>query len=210
MGKLPTGAFGGMTGKVGKLVSYQLRGQNVVRRIGENKKPATIPQLAVRQRVSLMSGFLSQMKGVINLGYLFEAEGNVKHQQNLAIAYNVKNAMLGEYPDIYIDYTEVMTSSGKLPPASSPTALKIDNQIEIKWQYDNELDYAVRNDRAMIVLFFQEKNETIYFLSGSTRSEGTQLIRIPLDLIDQLCNIYLSFFAEDRLSVSDSKHIYVW
>lgn len=52
------GLFGELSGKIGNLVSYNLKGKNVVRRIGKSNKPATAAQLTVRQRIAVVNKIL--------------------------------------------------------------------------------------------------------------------------------------------------------
>jgi hypothetical protein len=209
MGKLENGAFGAITGKVAKLVSYKLRGQNVVRKNRTVKIKATATQLPVRERMRIVNDFLRPIKDFINLGFMFKAEGTVWNQYNVATSYTLLHAMVGEYPNISIDYSKVMVSAGKLKSATAPTVEKVEGALLIKWTYDAVADFSFRNDRAMILLSFPSGDEPIYFLSGSLRSEGMQSIALDPETITRRCDIYVSFFAEKRKSVSDSKHIYI-
>jgi hypothetical protein len=73
-------------------------------------------QLARSQRMTIVNAFLKPIKSLINLGFRFEAEGSVKHQYNIATSYHMINAIVGQYPDIKIDYSKVMISIGDLKP----------------------------------------------------------------------------------------------
>lgn len=207
MGKLLTGAFGALTGKVGKLVSYELNGQNVIRRIGQVKSKPSQLQLASRKRFKVINSFLAPIQGFLNLGYLFAKQGTDKNQHNLASSYNLTHALAGKYPNITIDYSKVMVSSGTLEPALEPAVTKSNAQTTISWAYQENRDWAFRHDRAMILICYPSTNEAIYFLSGAQRKEGSQVIDLPTNLPNERTEFYLSFFAEDRLSVSESTWI---
>jgi hypothetical protein len=208
MGKSPNGPFGPTNGKIGKLVSYMLRGQSVTRAIGRTKKKRSVAQLAQTGRIKIVNAFLVPIKGFLNIGFMFEAEGSVLNQYNIATSYTMKNAIKGEYPNQSIDYSKAIVSAGKLKPVNELNVQEIDGKLECSWTYDRNADFAGRNDRTMIVLLFAASIEPIYFLSGSLRSEGKDVIDLGPNFPTDPCNIYLSFFAEDRQSVSNSQHFY--
>jgi hypothetical protein len=209
MGKSPLGPFGPTNGKIGKLVSYKLRGQFVTRTNGITKKKRSLLQLARSQRMTVVNAFLKPIKSLINLGFRFEAEGSVKHQYNIATSYHMINAMEGLYPDIKIDYSKVMISIGDLKPVNNLSVSRISQSLNVSWVYDSSVDFGIRNDRAVILLIFCDLDEPIYFLSGSLRSEGKQIIDLDSKTINGPCHVYVSFLAEDRESVSDSKYFYL-
>lgn len=204
MGKLLQGPFGTITGKVGKIVSYQLKGQNVSRAIGVNTKKTSEKQTVCRTGFKIINRLLSPINGFINLGFMFEIIGTTHNQHNAATSQNMPYALKGHYPDLEVDYSKVMVSKGKLPMARAATATATESNITINWMYDNRLDFSLRNDRVMALFFYPKTNSAIYFLSGAERSAGTQVFDIPAYESDGKAEIYLSFFAEDRLSVSDS------
>ncbi|MEJ7557475.1 MAG: DUF6266 family protein [Pedobacter sp.] len=209
MGKSPLGAFGATTGKIGKLVTYLLRGQIVTRTIGKTKKKQSILQHASTLRLTTVNAFLKTIKGLINLGYRFEAEGSTSNPYNVATSYNMKNAIEGQYPNFKLDYSKVMISVGELKPVVNLSVLKNSQSLTVSWAYDSQADFSVRNDRAMILFVFSNSEEPIYFLSGSLRSEGNQIVDLGSKSLDGSCHVYVSFLAEDRESVSDSKYFYL-
>ncbi|MEJ7558205.1 MAG: DUF6266 family protein [Pedobacter sp.] len=209
MGRLKNGASGAVTGKVGGVVTYELRGQTVARKVGTRKFKATANQLPCREGMRVVNAFLKPIKGLINLGFLFEAEGTTKNQYNVATSYILLNALKGKFPNISIDYDKVMISAGKLKPISNPSVSKSSQSIRLDWTYDSNTEFANRNDRTMILLIFSNGDEPIYFLSGSLRSEENQIIDLGPKSLSGSFHIYVCFFAEDRASVSDSKYLYI-
>lgn len=209
MGKSPKGAFGATNGKIGNLVSYKLRGQDVTRMVGRSTKQQSILQLASTQRLTVVNAFLKPIKGLINIGFKFEAQRSTKHQYNIATSYNMINAIKGEYPFFSMDYSRAKVSSGNLKPVSNLTAEIDEEFLKLAWSYDKKTDFDFRYDRAMILLVFDDKSDPLYLLSGSLRSESSQIIEVGLQKLNQPFSLYLSFLAEDRDSVSDSKYLYV-
>jgi hypothetical protein len=161
------GLFGELTGKIGNLVSYNLKGKNVVRRIGKNNKPATAAQLAVRQRIAVVTKFLRPALAVINVGFELEVAGTDKNQHNAAISYNVKNATQGAYPDIKMDYSKALVSKGTLEPVINPLADLTGTLLTITWSVSADMDWGIKNDRTMLLIYCPELNLATYVLSGS-------------------------------------------
>ena len=186
-----------------------MRGQDVTRIVGQSTKPRSLLQLAGNQRLTVVNEFLKPIKGLINIGFKFKAQGSTKHQYNIATSYNMINAIKGEYPFLSMDYSKAKVSSGNLKPVSNLTAEIDEEFLKLAWAYDKKSDFDVRNDRAMILLVFADKSDPIYLLSGSLRSEGIQIIDVGLQMLSQPFNLYVSFLAEDRDSVSDSQYLYV-
>lgn len=204
MGKLDGGAFGHVNGKVGNLVSYTLNGKNIVRKIGRQTKPRTAAQLAVWQKLKLVNQFLNPILGYINVGFSFAVEGTDRHPHNEALAYNNKNAITGEYPNLSIDYSKAMVSMGTLPPALNPTVSKLANGVEFKWEVDANMDWHIKNDRAMLLLYFPQSPDAIYFLSGAKRSEGRDFIELPPANLNAEMQCYIAFYADNKQSLSKS------
>jgi hypothetical protein len=119
------------------------------------------------------------------------------------------NAIEGQYPSLKIDYRKVIISIGNLKPVVNLSASKNSQLLTVSWAYDSKADFSVRNDRAMILFVFSDCDEPIYFLSGSLRSEGNQIVDFGSKILDGSCHIYVSFLAEDRESVTDSKYLYL-
>ena len=204
MGKLDNGAYGHVSGKIGNLVSYTLNGTNVIRKIGRSTKPPTNAQRAVRKKLKLVNEFLNPIFGFIKVGFSFAAECTGKYPHNVALSYNIKNAMAGEYPNITLDYSKAMVSMGTLTPAINPVVSKLENGIEFTWEVASDMDWKIKNDRAMLLLYFPDSSNAIYFLSGAKRPEGKDFMELAPAYLSEVMQCYIAFYADDKQSLSDS------
>ena len=198
------GLFGEFSGKIGNLVSYQLKGKNVVRRIGKNNKPATPAQLAVRQRIALTNAFLRASLPVINAGFELEVAGTDKNQHNAATSYNTKNATQGNYPDISLDYSKILASIGTLEPADTPAVTLTGALLSFTWAVDSDMDYSIKNDRSMLLIYCSELDKAVYVLSGARRSTGQDEIELPANFVGKELQCYISFKSSDGKKISNS------
>jgi hypothetical protein len=196
--------FGEFSGKIGNLVCYQLRGKTIVRRIGKSNKPPTLAQLAVRQGVTVVTKFLRSALPVINVGFEFEVAGTAKHQHNAAVSVNVKYATQGNYPDINLDYSKILISMGALAPAISPGLFLRGAILNFTWAVDPDMDWSIKNDRAMLLVYCAELDKAVYVLSGAKRSTGQDEIELPTNFVGKELHCYIAFKSSDEKRVSDS------
>jgi hypothetical protein len=204
---ISNGRFGELSGKIGNLVSYNLKGKNVVRRIGKNNKPPTVAQLAVRQKIAAVNKFLRATLGVINAGFELEVAGTYINQHNAATSYHMKNATQGEYPNISVDYSKVLISKGDLEPAINPGVTIAGTTLTLTWELSEGITWSIKNDRVMMLIYCPELNLATYVLSGTRRSSGKDDIALPPNYIDKELHIYIAFKASNGERISNSVHL---
>ena len=204
MGKFERGIFGTFKGRIGNLVSYQLKGKNVIRRIGKTNKPPSLKQLSARQKMKITADFLKPTLAFINVGFELAVAGTDRHPHNEATAYNYKNALQGDYPNISIDYSKVLLSQGTLEPAINPQASLSNNILNITWDVSPEMSWGIKNDRTMLLVYCLELNKAIYVLNGAARITGQDDIELPANYLGRELQIYLAFKASNGKSISDS------
>lgn len=198
------GLLGELSGKIGNLVSYNLKGKNVVRRIGKSSKAATTAQLTVRQKITVVNKFLRATIGIINVGFELEVAGTYQNSYNAATSYNAKNATHGEYPNISMDYSKVLISKGTLEPARNPQANLNGSLLTLNWELSDDLDWGIKNDRTMLLIYCPQLNLSTYVLSGARRSSGTDDLELPAEYIGKELQIYIAFKSSNGKSISDS------
>ena len=197
-------SFGEFNGKLGNLVSYQLKGKTVVRHIGKTKKPPTAAQLAVRQRMATVIKFLRPALAFINTGFELEVIGTDKNPHNAAVSYNAKNATQGEYPAISINYSKALVSKGLLEPAINPQVSLTGTLLTITWSVTADMDWGIKNDRTMLLVYCPELDKVVYVLSGARRSSGQDEMELPANYAGKELQVYISFKASNGKSISDS------
>jgi len=198
------GMFGGFTGRLGNVVGYTLNGKPVARTIGTITKPPTIPQMAVRQRMGLVTKVLSNMLGFINVGFELAVIGTSRNPYNEATSDNFKLATIGEYPDITLDYSKLLVSKGNLPPAENAVVNILPDGIEFTWTVPADIDWNSYNDRSMLLIYYPESGEMIYILSGAQRRECRDFIPLAPSYLDKPIQIYIAFGSDDKKCVSNS------
>lgn len=201
------GAFGQFKGKLGNLVSYNLKGKTVIRHIGKSNKKPTAAQLAIRQKMATIVKFLRPALPFVNVGFELEVQGTDKNPHNAAVSYNAKNAMQGSYPDISLDYSKVLLSKGSLEPAIDPVATLTGTLLELTWQVSADMDWGIKNDRTLLFIYSPELDKAVYVLSGNRRGTGKDEIELPLNYVGKELQVYIAFKAGNGKSVSESRWV---
>jgi hypothetical protein len=210
MGTLDNGPFGHLNGRVGNLVSYTLKGKNVVRVAGKSAKPPTLAKLANYQRMKVVNAFLKPILAFLNLGFAKAVEDTDRNPYNEAVSFNKKYALQGVYPNISMDYSKALVSKGDLPPAVSPAVNILSNGIEFTWEIQSNIAQQCLNNRVMLVVYFPEGVDATGIpkaameLSGARRHECRDFMALSAKELAKPFQAYIAFIADDRLNVSDS------
>jgi hypothetical protein len=207
MAILSNSAFGHPNGKIGDMVYYMLKGQMVCRKIGEQGKPS-INQLANYQAMQVTMSLVKPIKEFIRNSFELEARGTVKNAHNLAVSYNKKQALQGEYPNISVDYSKVVLSYGELPGARDFSISKTERGLIVNWNpesYDGGYD---GDDILMIQLCFPLIKMGRSLLNASRRDAGS--VSITLDEQRQIegpIEAYACFKSADGKQISNSIYL---
>ncbi|HKG06156.1 MAG TPA: DUF6266 family protein [Pedobacter sp.] len=212
MGRLSSGPFGFLNGKVGNMVSYALNGQNISRIAGKRTKPYSLKEKANFQRMRVTNVFLKTFVPFINITFASAVSGTMKNPYNEAVSFNKKFALTGDYPLISLDYSKALVSSGKLPPALAPVVSVLPAGLYFTWQTPADPSGLYQGNRAMILVFFPEGTDAtgipcaICEFSGARRSEGNDFLPLDPSQTGKPFQAYLAFIGEDRMQVSNSSY----
>lgn len=207
MGKINSGILGGFSGKIGNVVGAKWRGIDVMKIKPSNvRNPKTEGQVKQRSRFGLMIGFLKIQGEYINEGYRQFAKG--MSPMNAAMSYNIQNALTGTYPNIDIDYPNVMLSRGVLTPAINGAATSSNaGVINLSWTDNSGSGSAKTNDQAMVVVFSPTLQESVIKLDGATRTDATLALTLPSAFEGETVKVYLAFKSSDGSKVSNSTYL---
>jgi hypothetical protein len=208
MAYLKNGILGGLQGPVGDMVWYMLNGKHIVRsRRRKSTKPPTEKQLACRKRLTMVNDFLSGLIPYVQLGFTYTAEQKGYTGYNAATAYQMKHALIGQYPDYTIDYTKVRLTEGPMSNEHiNASVTQRDNYLVFSWTAD--LSYEHSSDRVMLLAYAPALNEAVYTLCGAKRMDGRDVLLLPDSTWGgKEIEIYLSFVSESRKQCTDSIYL---
>lgn len=205
MGIALQGINGAFTGKVGTVVGYVLRGQNVMRALPRQRtSKASDAELGNRDKMTLLSKFSKPLKSFLYMTLTPATRGTTLNWYNLYISHNNPNAVKGEYPALEMDYSNVVLSRGDLKKPLNIVLERVAKDVKISWDVPDE--DKNNNDQTMIVVYFPKIDDAKCILGGNKRKEGFEVIELNDKLTTEEMEIYISFVSNDRQSFSDSLH----
>lgn len=178
MAKYKEGILGPFKGTVGTVVGSTWMGVDYMRGKSGPNKSSTTPQKAMRTRFGMLSSFMANMRKLLDTCFT-DFSGKMSGS-NRAQGYNQKCAVRGEYPNQVIDYSRVLVTRGSLPNADAISAIA-DHPGEIRfgWQNNTGLGIAKDTDRAVLVAYCRDLNQTVYTREGSLRNAETGILSVP-------------------------------
>lgn len=208
MAHLKNGILGGITGVLGPVNGYMLRGQYILRsRRQKSNKPLTEKQLSFLQRMKVVTQFLHPLfTEVINVGFNHSATGTKRTENNLASSYLYKNAITGEYPDFQIDYPNVRFTEGPMSTLNiNPSVILEGNHLRFTWTPD--LSYQYSDNHVILVAYAPSLEEPVYTLCGAKRSLGADELILPEKWKGVTIETWLSFRAENSNVCTNSIYL---
>lgn len=206
MAKCAISPYGHPSGKIGNLVFYMLKGQPICRLIGKPGAPS-VKQLANRQAMSVVMQLIKPMADFINVSFKQEANGTIRNPHNLAISYNKKQALMGEYPNIKVDYEKVVLSNGSLEMAKDLKMSKGEKGLNLSWSSEVEVN-AAPDDLLMVMVSHPTKNKASTFLNAAKRADGACFLPLEKEwMIDEQMEVYVCFKSANEKSISDSAYL---
>lgn len=207
------GINGGFSGKVGSVIGYQWRGIDVMRSLPRpSKKKRTVAQLANQQKMKIVQEFLKNIIYFVRVGFKKEADERVMSAFNVAMSYNKKQAITGEYPDQRLDYAKVIVSNGGIAPVRDGSARWVAGGVEIRWKNNAGEAHADHNDYLLAVVYIPVGPATMFLFNGPRRDQETAFIPIgnaDSEFIGQPAHVYTTFTAYDGSDVSPSTYLTV-
>ncbi len=208
MAILKNGANGGFSGKVGSVVGYQWRGKDVIRGLPRiSAKERTPEQLANQLKMTLTQRFLQRVIHFIRVGFKLEAERRVMSAFNVAMSYNKKQAIVGEYPNLAFDYSKAVVSMGGVAAMKDGAASWGDSGLELRWTNDSGEGNADDRDYLLVLLFFPESETCEYLFNGACRDEGQEFIPLKPYCIGKPVHVYASFIRYNGVDISPSSYM---
>lgn len=207
MAKLDQGILGAFSGKVGHVVGMENGGENYMRAWKSRiKNPKTDAQLAQRAKFDLMQSFVNEIANMLEVGF---GGRSVKMKPvNAAMSYNIKHAVVGEYPDYEIDFPNVKVSTGRLRPPVNARVSVSPGQLKFTCD-DNTGENNAYADDIIIALAYDKDAKESYsctLTSPGRRHEDPPnlLINIPAHAAGHRMETYMAFYSKKKRKASDS------
>jgi hypothetical protein len=208
MAKIKKGIFGPISGKLGPVVGATWNGIPYLRRAPKKtrkKRTRTVLQLANEEKMKFTNELLMPFHPYIKVGFQQLAVENTAI--SAAYTVNFHRAVIGEYPDLRADYTQLVLSVGYLPKLKDAVIELIDPQIlQLTWQTDPSPRISF-DDQVMLVVYSPELNLADGFTGGAKRNAYQCLFRFDKRLKGKALEVYVSVTSLDRKKIADSTYM---
>lgn len=199
------GPLGLYSGKIGPIYGYVVNGKQVLRAARHKSNiPRSEKQLAVQQKLTILTAFFTYIIDYINVGFTLSARKRNINPNNAAKSYNLSNAIAGQYPAQILDFTAVRLTEGTLSVANNPQVASVANGIKFSWTYDVSDPDGNRKDKTMLMAYFPDKKIAVYLISGVQRDKMEEVLFIDDLLKGKEAETYISFVTDDRKAISNS------
>ena len=206
MGTIKQGILGGFSGKVGTVVGGSWRGINYMRSLAQTiKNPRSEGQQTQRGKFSLSLELLKPIAAYIRTG--FKNYATKQTAFNSAMSYIVKNAISGNFPDIQLNFANVLVSRGNLKQVANAVANAVHGAIEISWTDGSGYGEGNANDVAMHLAFNKDRGLAVFSTASAIRSAESLTLDIPDEWAGDKIVVYFGMISADGTTVANSLYL---
>lgn len=207
MARFIKGINGAYSGKVGNVVGSNWRSIDYVRSVPKrSKKPASVKQLEHRAKFGLIISFIAPIKDIVNIGL---SDSNLRKYTgfNLAVKMLLNAAVVGDYPDIRIDYSKVQLSKGPLAELAQLSCEETAPQvISIGWlsvlnRFNSFLDDEV------VIIMYDLADKVFSIFEDVTRADEGYTIEMPQNAAGHTMAAWVFVIHRDGIQTSNSQYL---
>jgi len=193
MGLIKQGILGGFRKKTGTVVGAYWRRLDVIRALPRsNGKAPTQKQINQQLKFGIVTAFLSNISGLIDEG--FKVANSTSTAMNLAVAYHLKEAIIGVEPNFGIDLEKVAFSVGKLELPMEFNAVAVGTTIEFSWTHDEIDDKLIdATDELVVLAYNASKQKFVKGLTNVPRTAMAHTLQLPSNYVGDEVHVYAGF-----------------
>ena len=165
MAKYYSSTFGKISGKHGTAVAVIMKdGSTYLRKYTKPSNPRTDKQQAHRAKFALSS------RALVPFNPIFKETMGVTSGISIARSHAFKNAIVGQYPSLAMDYKKLIFSLGPIAELSNPSTTISESVVTINWDFTKAYN-SNKSDCVNIVIFNKDANKAAHFKSVAIRSD---------------------------------------
>jgi len=199
------GILGPFKGTVGPVTGYLRNGKNVLRSSTSLVKDKLTPgRAAQREKMRICNQFTAAFTGTGFFNKTFPAYGQTGTGFNRVTGALMSRAVTGTYPDLKLNYAEVLISKGRLPGAQSIKVLKkVNNTLQFTFA-DNSTDgIAAPNDTVILAAYAPDVQYAAFTLHGGFRKDRKAVLNVAA-FKGYAVETWIGFLSADEQDASDS------
>lgn len=208
MAKMKRGILGPISGKLGPVVGGVWKGIAYLRGAPKKKRksvPRSKAQIENEQKMKFVNEVLVPFHPFINIG--FENMAIRKTAISAAFSTNYHTAITGVYPNLGVDYSQLILSKGRLPGLDSPLAFLSDpDTLQLSW-LASESEKALYNDQLMLVVYAPGLGIADGFIGAALRRDLHYSFRLTPRLVGEPLEVYVSLTSFNRKKIANSIYL---
>ncbi len=202
MAKFTSTTFGAISGRHGTAVAVTSKdGQSILRVYKAPSDPKSEKQVVQRAKFGFINTELSGYRILLNTTF------NSGKGKQLAVSLAMQNgAIVGEYPDYYLDYSSLILSQGTIDKAASVKAVKTEGaKVKVEWE-SSITSEATSGNNVNLVFLNSDLKLAILKDAVAVRETGHVEVELPTSWagLDVHCWIY---FSNGKRATSASQYI---
>ncbi len=205
MARYKNGVNGPFSGKVGCVVGAARRGTPYFRSVPYFKNnTASQAQLDQRMIFALLMGWLKPLRELIMIGY--QDHKAARTPMNGCLSYHLKNALIGEAPNVSIDFAKAIFSRGELMISVVKEAVLEDGMIRITW--DNAAPNMLNSDDdlATFVVYNVAAKKFVVYKDQAERSAKEAVLVLPTGVAGEL-HCWMQYTSQNGERVSTTVYV---
>lgn len=208
MGTIRNGVNGGFKGKAGSVIGSSWKSIEYIKGLYKKRtKPATEEQLMQQAKFTVLMRFLLPITVFIRVGF-GQKRADSSTATNMAFKDNINRAIVGDYPDYALDYSQVRISDGNYAGGGTESVSVAGGVMTLTWDTAlNSLYDSKEDDRVYILLYHPGIDQ---FLSAPTpplRGDGTVEITLPNHFLGGAGYVWTFFADRQGRKVSRSTYL---
>lgn len=175
MAKFFSTTFGTISGRHGSAVAATSKdGQSILRVYRAPSNPRTEKQMEQRVKFGNINRELSSYQS------LFKKTFKSAVGRNYAVSYALNNAVAGEFPHYYVDFSKLQIAMGRIDIPSHITA-SITEASKVKFEWDGSIDGSESNPGDFINIVFINTDLQVAILKEeiALRTASTTQFELP-------------------------------
>jgi hypothetical protein len=195
--------FGKISGKYGDALTTKSKatGKNYLRVASVPTNPRTDKQVAHRSKFGFTNSVL------VPFNPIFKKNFGGHMGIRFAVNHVFKNAVLGEYPDYLIDFSNLKVAAGNLAAVAN-LVLEKAGTAKFRVDWDTTItDNSNPASLAAFVCFDEEKRQVLSITSEITLTAGTATVDMPVIWNGDNIHVWIYFILPDSSAKSNNKYI---
>lgn len=164
----------------------------------ESSKELTVAQATQRLRFGMAVKFALTLKEMIDIG--FYVRKKTMTSMNISVKQILRDAIIGKYPSLFIDFSKVILSMGNLEDITmNSMQLSTTGKLELTWLDDRFQEGKCQHDDGVFLFVYNATEEMSFnFMHAAVRSDLAMEIQLPPLSIKDDYHFWIFMASEDR------------